>query len=100
MYFSIIIEIVTYILGIQSVPERNFKCSKGLTDYYNGIYNKTLGKLNYDRSEEYNQKLWDEWEEFEIGTKMLMMTIFKNASHSRYFSFHMLHIFIICIGRL
>ena len=65
MYFSIIVEIVTYILGIQSVPERNFKCSKGLTNCYYGIYNKTLGKLNYDRSEEYNQKLWDEWEEFQ-----------------------------------
>lgn len=69
--FAIGTGIVTYALGIQKdIDKDNYKyseyiakCSKGISDCYNGYYNKTLGKMNgYDKERDRRLlKLWDEF---------------------------------------
>lgn len=65
--------IVTYALGIQkNIDENNYqhseyimKCSKGISDCYNGYYNLTLGKMK-GQNEESDRILKEAWDKFYI----------------------------------
>lgn len=71
--FAIGTGIVTYALGIQkNIDENNYqhseyimKCSKGISDCYNGYYNLTLGKMK-GQNEESDRILKEAWDEFYI----------------------------------
>lgn len=65
VWASIILQFISYGFGIASNVS-GVKCSDALSECYDGMYNKTLGKLDYiNHDEEYNLELYRQYYEFE-----------------------------------
>lgn len=65
LFALFILQIVVYALGTMRERTDDLKCSKPLSECYNGMYNETLGKIDYHKyDEERIKELIKEWKEF------------------------------------